>query len=76
MKGRRTVVLSDTDVRTRPTMDEAKERVVHTAWLTARAPEELVARVKDHAEAEDRSESSVVRIAVREYLERNEKGAA
>lgn len=70
------MVLSDTDVRTGPTVNGSEERVVQTAWLTARAPEELVARVKRLAEDEDRSESSVVRIAVREYLERNERDAA
>lgn len=69
------MVLSDTDVKLGFTM-EPKERVVQTAWLAARAPQELVDRVEQIRIQQDRSASSVIRIAVREYLERNERGAA
>ena len=67
------MVPSDPDIRIGCTLEKRpKERVVYTAWLTARAPRDLVDRVAEAADLMDRDSSFVIRRAVREFLERNE----
>jgi predicted transcriptional regulator len=43
-----------------------------TKELVVRLPPELHAQLKDRADAEDRSLSATIRVAIRQYLERGE----